>query len=250
MSMNTSPALCVANWKMFQREVDVWIHDVENYMRGHPVHARVVLCPQMLLVSRACQSVVHSSISIGAQDCHAYDEGAYTGFSSPKLLSDMGCRYVILGHSERRYMETDECIHAKAKAAQKHHLIPILCVGEPESVRKSSRHLDYVQHQIYASCRDLHADFVIAYEPLWAIGTGLIPTPKDIEIMHDYIAQCLCQMGYDHHVPILYGGSVNSQNIQSIIPIPGVQGVLVGGASLNSTSFISLLKSVESHAVI
>ena len=227
--INTSQ-IVVANWKM---NGDILL--LQGWLNELSVaHYKVILCPPMPLLPLAKEHL--RQIDLGAQDCHFEERGAYTGFTSPLLLKNVGCDFVILGHSERRSFETDAIVAKKAKAAQEAGLTPIICVGESLAVRQEGKHIDFVLNQLRAILPTLGSDFIIAYEPLWAIGTGLTANLLDIEEMHRAINDLT-------HTKILYGGSVKPDNAGSILSMKYVDGLLVGGASLNIEDFNSILAS-------
>lgn len=218
--------LLIANWKMngSRDGLTLWARDLT------PSPHTVVLCPPFPLLDHAmrCASL---HFSVGGQDCHTEEAGAYTGSTSALLLREMGCGYVILGHSERRFFgETNVDVNKKAKTAMRAGIIPIICLGENRKERDEGAHLTYVADQVKECTKDLHGDYVIAYEPIWAIGTGKVCDGGAIAEMHSMI-HALCP------VPIVYGGSVNPENIDVIKTIPLVSGVLVGGASLDIDIF-------------
>ena len=232
----SAPKTIIANWKMYgdPKSLAHWLGEIA------PTSYHVGLCLQSLLIPFALHHP-HPFVKIGAQDCHYCDEGAFTGYISPKLLAHMGVNYVLMGHSERRLFETDEEIHKKAVAALRHHLIPIICVGESLEIRERGAHFDFVSSQIKTICTGLSGGYIVAYEPRFAIGTGRIPILSDIEEMHAHIYQCLHACAHKASVPILYGGSVKPENAHLILTTKHVSGLLVGGASLNSAEFNGIL---------
>lgn len=189
-------------------------------------------------------------MALGAQDCHAEAGGAFTGDVSAAMLKEAGCRYVIVGHSERRQFhgETDAQVAAKAARALEAGLIPIICVGETLAQRESGAAQAVVAAQVKASLppgASAQTDFVLAYEPVWAIGSGKTPSPDDIRDMHAAIAAqtCACAGLPKERVAVLYGGSVKAANAKAILSIPGVSGVLVGGASLTAEEFGGIMQA-------
>lgn len=228
--MADTSKLIVANWKMNGDLLllQEWLNEL------NVSHYQVVLCPPFPFLAPAKEHL--HQIKIGAQDCHFEDKGAFTGFISSSMLKNVGCDYVIVGHSERRAFETDEDVGKKADAAMKVGLVPILCVGEPLNVRKEGNHINFVLNQLKNSLKNLPAnkEIIIAYEPLWAIGSGLTAEKKDIEEMHKAIKEVT-------HLPVLYGGSVKPDNAPIILNTPFVEGLLVGGASLNINDFNAIL---------
>ncbi len=194
-------------------------------------NATIILCPPFTLLAEA-----GTKFALGGQDCHAQAQGAHTGDISAAMLKDAGCTYVIVGHSERRqnHGETDASVHAKAGAALTAGLTPIVCVGETLEQRKSGRAEAVVAQQIRESAPQ--GEFILAYEPIWAIGTGETASEADIAAMHRHIKTLL-----PANTPVLYGGSVKASNAKEILYIPGVDGVLVGGASLKAEEFCAII---------
>ncbi len=206
--------------------------------------AEVAVCPPFHLLELAAKEVQGSGIALGAQDCSLHKNGAYTGDISATMLKDIGCSYVILGHSERReyHKESDVLVRAKIVAAHDAGLKVILCVGEKDLQMDEARRVDVTRIQLTNSlphCATA-ANTVVAYEPVWAIGSGLTPTSAQITAMHEAIAGFLpaAMKG----ARIIYGGSVKPDNAKSILHLKGVDGVLPGGASLNATSFLKIIE--------
>ena len=201
----------------------------------------VLICPPATLLSRAADAVQGTGLMIGGQDCHTSEKGAHTGDISAQMLLDAGASHVILGHSERRadHGETDAGVRAKAQAAQAAGLVPIICVGETLEQRQAGLTLEVVRIQMAGSIPPGEGPLVMAYEPVWAIGTGLVPTGEQIaEVHHDMRARLRRIDGVSAgDVPLLYGGSVKPENAASIFAIPDVDGALVGGASLKPADF-------------
>ncbi len=199
----------------------------------------IALCPPSPLIPLVNAAIAGSALALGAQDCHANEKGAHTGDVSALLLKDIGCRYVIVGHSERRadHGETDAVVKAKAAAALKAGLMPIVCVGETEAQRERGETAAVIARQVTGSLPEgaTSANTVVAYEPVWAIGTGKTATTDDIAEVHAQI-RGLFKAGPDA-LRILYGGSVKGSNAQSILATAGVNGALVGGASLDLEDF-------------
>ncbi len=209
--------------------------------------ADLLVCPPATLLGAVGEAVRGSGIALGAQDCHASESGAHTGDIGAAMLADLGCSHVIVGHSERRtdHGETDAIVREKAAAAQRHGLVAIVCVGESLAVRERGEALEVVGAQIAGSVPE-GADpslTVIAYEPIWAIGTGKTPTVEDVAQVHAMIRQGLTSrgMGGDQH--ILYGGSVNPGNAAALLGAGDVDGALVGGASLDPDGFLAIAES-------
>ncbi len=208
--------------------------------------ADLLICPPATLVFPAAAAMIGSKVAIGAQDCHAEASGAHTGDISAEMLADAGATAIIVGHSERRadHHETDEAVRQKALAAWRAGLIAIVCVGETRAERDAGKALEVVGRQLDGSVPDgaTAANLVVAYEPVWAIGTGLTPTPKDVEEVHTFIRKKLTDRlkGERASVRILYGGSVKPANAAELMAVPHVNGALVGGASLKAADFLAI----------
>jgi triosephosphate isomerase (TIM) len=208
----------------------------------------LVVCPPATLLARVAELARGSSIAIGGQDCHAKDYGAHTGDVSAEMLADAGCRFVIVGHSERRsdHGETDALVRAKAAAAHRAGLVAIVCVGETEAKRLAGRANDVVGRQIADSLPEGAdpSNTVVAYEPVWAIGTGRTPTTEDIAAMHGFIRKTPGGRKADlTGMRILYGGSVKASNAVEILGLAEVDGALVGGASLKADEFWAIAQA-------
>jgi triosephosphate isomerase len=207
----------------------------------------VALCPPFTLIPSAVAR--SGGLAIGGQDCHSDASGAHTGNVSAAMLAEAGARLVIVGHSERRAEqgETDPIVRAKAEAALDRKLQAIVCVGESESERESGRALDRVSAQLAGSLPDLRqeAELVVAYEPIWAIGTGRTATPADVAEMHAHVRRSLTERFGDAgaRVRILYGGSVNAANSTALFAVDNVDGALVGGASLTAAQFVPIVEA-------
>jgi triosephosphate isomerase len=206
----------------------------------------LMICPPATLLARFAEAARGSSVTIGAQDCHAEPSGAHTGDIAAEMLADAGARAVIVGHSERRadHCETDAQVRAKALAACCAGLTAIVCVGERREQRDAGQTLEVVGNQLAGSLPDnaTAAGLVVAYEPVWAIGTGLTPTPADVVEVHGFIrARLTAQYGSEGAlVRILYGGSVKPSNAQELLSVAEVNGALVGGASLKADEFLGI----------
>ena len=208
----------------------------------------IMICPAATLVLAASQRAVGTGIAIGGQDCHANDAGAHTGDLSAGMLFDAGATAVIVGHSERRadHNESDATVRAKAEAARRNALIAIICVGETRADREAGKTLAVVRRQLKGSIPDhmTSRDLVVAYEPVWAIGTGLTPTAGDVAEVHAMIRQDLRRIvGKEEaeKVRILYGGSVKPSNAKELMSVPNVNGALVGGASLKALDLLGIV---------
>jgi triosephosphate isomerase len=247
--MKQSVKLVAGNWKM--NGLGASLGEVEALraaLESEPAACRVALCPPATLVERMARAAAGSRIEIGGQDCRAETHGAYTGDVSAPMLKDAGATLVILGHSERRqgHGETDLLVSAKAEAALAAGLAPIICVGETLEQREAGRAVEVVRSQIMASLPLALAgrDFAVAYEPVWAIGTGLTPTLEQIEEVHRAVRAAMIErLGLGiAATPILYGGSVKPDNAAEILAVPEVGGALVGGASLKAADFLGIIR--------
>ena len=208
----------------------------------------VALCPPAPLVPLVTEAVAGRAVAVGGQDCHAEDKGAYTGDVSAVLLKDLGCRYVIVGHSERRanHGETDQMVSAKAAAALRDGVTPIICVGETEAERDGGQTAAVISRQIEASIPSgaSAATIVVAYEPVWAIGTGRTSSVAEIAEVHRQIRALFDRRhGQGDALRILYGGSVKGSNAAQVLAAEGVNGALVGGASLDADDFWRIIQS-------
>jgi len=211
----------------------------------------VVLCPPFTALSEVAEVIDETGIYLGAQDIYWLDEGAFTGEVSGKMLKDAGCSFVIIGHSERRqfFAETNESVNKKLKAALANGLTPIVCVGEKLNEREGGKTFDILKDHLQGALSGLSAEevlrIVIAYEPVWAIGTGKTATPAQAQEVHKYIRDLLHKL-YNQEVAsevrIQYGGSVKPDNITELMRQPDVDGALVGGASLKTESFSEIVK--------
>ena len=213
-------------------------------------HVELGVCPPTIYLEAVRQALGSSSIGLGAQNCYHEAKGAFTGEISPAMLIDQGCKYVILGHSERRHVfkETSQDVNKKLLAVLAAGLTPIVCVGELLDERKAGRTQSVVQEQFDASLSGLTADqagkIVIAYEPVWAIGTGVVATPEQAEEVHADLRKLL-ESRYNPTVAaavrIQYGGSVTAENAKTLLSQPNIDGALVGGAALKVDSFLGIL---------
>ncbi len=210
----------------------------------------VVLCPVFTALSEVAEILNETDIGLGAQDVYWQEEGAFTGEVSPVMLKDAGCQYVIIGHSERRqfFGETNETVNLKIKASLKQGLTPIICVGENLQEREANNTFKVIQNHIQGSLAGISAQdilkVVIAYEPVWAIGTGKTASPDQAQEVHKYIRGLLKEMFGEEaaqSIRIQYGGSVKPENIAELIGKPDVDGALVGGASLKVDSFSAIV---------
>jgi triosephosphate isomerase len=245
-------ALVAGNWKMHGMAPQLGeIEAVAASVKATPPLADVLICLPATLIARAVQTAA-GRIAIGGEDCSTEIAGAFTGDLSAEMLKDAGASVVIVGHSERRQQhgENDAIVAAKAKAARRAGLLAIICIGETKSQRLAGKALSVCSDQIAGSVPEgmTSSGTAVGYEPLWAIGSGHMPTPQEIVEVHAHVRKCLtARLGTEGmKVRILYGGSVNPSNARAILALPEVGGVLVGGASLKAADFEAILKSVSS----
>ncbi len=243
--------LIAANWKMFKTPAEaVAFTDAFIPLVAAQHHADIVLCPATTSLSATIEATRNTNVHIGAQNMHWLDNGAYTGETSPLMLTAIGATHVLIGHSERRqyFNETDETVNLKLKAALAHNLIPIVCVGEQLAEREAEVTAEVLQRQVSAALTDINparaTPIVFAYEPVWAIGTGRTATPQIAEEAHKIVrAQIAVSLGAElaASIRILYGGSVKPDNAASLYAVADIDGALVGGASLDPTSFAQIV---------
>jgi triosephosphate isomerase (TIM) len=234
--------LVAGNWKM--NGLTASVTELEKIIAAAPAAADIMICPPATLIASFAAAARGTRVAIGGQDCHAAASGAYTGDISAEMLRDAGAQAVIVGHSERRqhHCETDAAVHAKVLAARRAGLLPIICVGESRAERDAGKATAVVASQVSGSIPDGVGDFVVAYEPVWAIGTGLTPTVADIAEMHGFVRARLAAR-FDkeaERVRLLYGGSVKPANAKELLGIANVDGALVGGASLLASEFLAI----------
>ena len=245
--------IIAGNWKM-NKNISESIELSNSLKRSLAdiVEIEIVLCPPFTSLSDVKEVIMDTNIRLGAQDVYWEKEGAFTGEVSAIMLKNVGCVYCIVGHSERRqfFHETNQTVNKKAKALLKEGIMPIVCVGEKLEERKAGKTFDVVKDHVENSLAGLTKNeilkTVIAYEPVWAIGTGVNATKEQAEEVHKYIRSLLARM-YDKDVAsevrIQYGGSVKPENIKELIMQPDVDGALVGGASLKADSFTAIIKN-------
>lgn len=245
MSASIRPVLA-GNWKM--NGTSASLPELQAITAGAAGFARLdlVVCLPATLISRAQPIVAGSSVALGGQDCHTKASGAHTGDISADMLADAGARLVIVGHSERRtdHGETSEMVAAKAKTAWDAGLKAIICIGETRAEREAGTTLDVLSEQIEGSvpAGATAQNTLLAYEPVWAIGTGLTPTAEDVRVAHAHIrARLGAKIGEEaRSIPLLYGGSVKSSNAGELMAVADVDGALVGGASLKASDFLAI----------
>lgn len=238
--------LIAGNWKMFGKVADIAAYT--EALEAARLEVDLLVCPPFTLLGGFSKALQGSRVALGGQDCHVGVQGPHTGDISAEMLADIGAHYVILGHSERRaeHQETNAIICAKAKAAIAAGVVPIICVGETESERLAGQAEGVVRSQLLHSLPEGFAG-VVAYEPVWAIGTGRTPTEDDVAAMHASIRENLIvQLGAaGAKLNILYGGSVKPGNAASLLALPEVGGALVGGASLKADEFLAIAKAAS-----
>lgn len=232
--------MIVANWKMhFDAKKALQTGcAIKNLLINAKVELAV--CAPYLYLQELFECFKDSNIKLGAQNLYFEDEGAYTGEISAMMLKSVGCEYVIVGHSERRqiFSENDELVNKKLKSAIQHSIVPILCVGESLSQRENNETFKVLENQLAKDLQGIEGSVIIAYEPVWAIGSGKVASAKQIFEAHEFIKKFI-------DTKVLYGGSVNPQNAQELSSIVNVDGFLVGGASLDAQKFFSIALSFE-----
>ena len=236
--------LIAGNWKMngVLASGRSLARDLVARLRDRPPAGDVLVCPPFQLLVPVAEELAGGPVLLGAQDCHPTAKGAHTGDVSAAMLADVGCSHVIVGHSERRsdHGESDSQVRSKAEAAIGAGLVPIVCIGETDEERRAGRALAVVGAQLAGSLPESKGEFVVAYEPVWAIGSGRTPTPVEVGEVHAHIRSLLCgRLGGERGaaVRILYGGSVKAANAGDLLAIADVDGALVGGASLDAGEF-------------
>lgn len=249
--MKQSVKLVAGNWKMNGLGASLAeAETLEKALKEQAAACRVALCPPATLIDRVARALKGGVVEIGGQDCHAETSGAYTGSVSAEMVRDAGAGLVILGHSERRagFGETDADVAAKVEAALAAGLEPIICIGETLQQREAGQAVEVVSRQVAGSLPTSLAGkaFAVAYEPVWAIGTGLTPTLEQIEEVHAAVrAAMVVKLGEGGRAaPILYGGSVKPSNAREILAVAEVGGALVGGASLKAEDFLGIIRAV------
>lgn len=244
--------IIAGNWKMNKSIAEA--EDLASGIKRELAECQevdVVLCPPFTSLKVVCDVIGDTHIKLGAQDMHWESDGAYTGEVSAGMLRDIYCHYVILGHSERRgyFHETDRIVNRKVKAALVANLIPIVCVGETLKEREAGQTRDIVRKQVKNSLAGVGGDLktlIVAYEPVWAIGTGRTATPEQAQEMHAFVREVLTDMADSdvaQSVRIQYGGSVKPENAADLFAQPDIDGGLVGGASLESRFFIEVVRA-------
>ena len=250
------PKLVIGNWKMNRsfEEAEDLISDIQDAIESWTLQTSVVICPPFPYLELVTDHADESDFEAGAQNCSEFENGAYTGEVSASMLADLGVNFCIVGHSERRkyFHETHDIIAEKIDRLMTQNLIPVFCCGELLEERKAGNHFAVVEKQINASLFHLPKEHfeqvVIAYEPVWAIGTGETATPEQAQEMHYFIRSLIekkfgTETAYNTY--ILYGGSCNAKNALELFSQPDIDGGLIGGASLKAEEFISIIEAAE-----
>ena len=237
----------IGNWKQHGSQAAIEAFADQWSSEQHP-RLRIAIAPPFPYLQALGEALANCDLA--AQDCSVHVQGAHTGEVSAEMLVDLGCQYVLVGHSERRqyHGETDELIAQKVAAAQAAGVTPVLCVGEHQAAREAEKQDDVVRAQLRSALATSQPNLLIAYEPVWAIGTGLTATPDQANQMHAMIRQEVeSLLGAAQATPILYGGSVNAENADALFACPHVDGALVGGASLEAASFMAIAQSASNN---
>jgi triosephosphate isomerase len=247
--------LIAGNWKMNGLVADgvKLAADLAAWARSDsgaaPERRDILICPPVTLLASVARAIAGSPVLLGAQDCHWAKTGAHTGDISAEMLADQGCRFVIVGHSERRagHDETDAIVKSKAAAALSAGLTAIVCIGETEAEREAGQTIEVVTRQFHGSLphEASATKVVVAYEPVWAIGSGRVPTNDEVKAVHGHLrGLATAGIGDGAALRLLYGGSVKPSNAKELMTIPHVNGALVGGASLKLEDFAGIIRSV------
>lgn len=247
MSPNRRTPLVGGNWKMHFSREDA-IRFCEAFLAGGDLAADVVLFPSFPLLPTVAEALKGTEVGLGGQDIHPEEKGAHTGDVSGPQLVDSGCTWVLCGHSERRqdHGESDDLVRQKALAALRYGLTPLICVGESQAERQAGHTFEVLERQIRTALTEGPATFTLAYEPVWAIGTGETATPEIAQEAHRFLRDLLVEMLGEAAAEakrILYGGSVNPGNAADLISKPDLDGFLVGGASLDPEKFLAIIRS-------
>jgi triosephosphate isomerase len=251
--------IIIANWKMnlIEAETVLLVKELIKELGDSPEKVDVVLCPSFIPLDEVSKLLEGTNIKLGAQDIFWETRGTYTGEISPRMLQEWNCEYVIVGHSERRqnFKETDEMVNKKVIAAVENDLIPIICVGETKAERKAGKKKSVVKKQLLAALKNVKLDrakeIIIAYEPVWVIGTGKPVKPEDAEEMHVMVRGLLDKLYTpalrDKYFRIIYGGSVDSKSASDFFKQELIDGSLVGGASLLVNEFVGIVKAAANY---
>ncbi len=244
----TNRKLVVGNWKMHGSHA-VNAELLRGVLAARPFGCDVAVCVPFPYLSEAAVALANSGLSLGAQDVSAHEQGAYTGEVSAAMLAEFGCRYAIVGHSERRayHGESDQLVADKARAALARGVTPIVCVGETLAQREAGETDAVVKRQLSAVVHTLGhciGEIVVAYEPVWAIGTGLTATPEQAQAVHALLrAQLVAATPHAAQMKLLYGGSVKPDNAASLFAQPDIDGGLIGGAALKAADFVAVVRA-------
>lgn len=241
-------SLVIANWK--QNGSLELVNSMVQALADEHFQAAVAICPPAPYLAALQARCADTDIALGAQHNSQYDDGAYTGEIAARMLKEVGCTYVLVGHSERRalFHENNDVVAAKLRAAQQEHLIPVLCVGESLQQREAGETMKVVEAQLASALQGADLSrLVIAYEPVWAIGTGKTATPEQAQSVHAQIRELLAQHDAVHaqSVPLLYGGSVKAENAEVLFAQADIDGGLIGGASLKADQFRAICSAVK-----
>ena len=246
--MDTNRKLVVGNWKMHGGHV-ANAELLQGVLAARPFGCDVAVCAPFPYLSEVAVTLAGSPLLWGAQDCSAHEQGAYTGEVSAAMLAEFGCRYVIVGHSERRayHAESDQLVADKAKAALARGITPIVCVGETLAQREAGETATVVKRQLSVVIHALThciGEIVVAYEPVWAIGTGRTATPEQAQEVHALLrAQLAAATPHAAQMKLLYGGSVKPDNADSLFAQPDIDGGLIGGAALKAAEFVAIVRA-------
>ncbi len=253
--MTKRPKIVAGNWKMnlLQNEAKLLAQSLNNGVQSiHNDNLIVLVFPGFTLLNTTSQSAIH--FQVGAQNFYPEKNGAYTGEVSIEQLQDLNLKYALVGHSERRiiFSESNTLVRSKLLTAIDNDITPILCIGETSDIRDQKQHFQYIASQLKDALNDLNphqvAKIIIAYEPVWAIGTGITATAQQAEEMHAFIRNWFAEnfnIEIANSIPIIYGGSCNDSNALELFSCPNVDGGLIGGASLNVNQFLSIIKTIN-----
>lgn len=250
------PMFVMGNWKMngSRKTIQMLIEEILARADTYDAAVNVIVFPPAIYVPLVADMLRNTGVLWGAQTTHSHAFGAYTGELSPAMLVDYGCSYVLVGHSERRQLfnENEKCVAKKFHSVKEHGMIPVLCVGETKSERENGLMLSVLEQQLRAVHRDGVGDFqncVVAYEPVWAIGTGQTATPDEAAEAHACIRDIVTELapGDAERLSIVYGGSVNEQTAEALFSRPDIDGGLVGGASLNAKQFSDIVTCINCY---
>lgn len=248
--------IVAGNWKMYKDKSETieLISQLKEELSRAQVKTQVIICPPFTSIELAGELIKNTNIRLGAQNVHSEVEGAFTGEVSAKMLKSFGVEFVIIGHSERRtyFNETDDFINKKIKRAIEYGIKPIFCIGETLAERESGKTFNVVESQLRNGLRNISEselkEIVIAYEPVWAIGTGKTATPQQAEEVHSFLREKIgemCNKSIAEEIRILYGGSVKPENARELFSQPDIDGGLVGGACLKADSFYQIILAAE-----